>query len=108
MSKAFRPVGCVDELDTALVRTIEETLLFGKLEDLDSLLERIADDIRVPEDLRYGLEGLRYFRAHYGMETSGLSDEDRQRVIRLDAEWTMYLVQLLHRQAFGAVEEKTA
>ena len=98
----------VNDLDPLLTRAIEETLLFGKIEELDALIERISGDVRVGDDLRYGLEGLRYFRAHYDAEAPSLSEEDRQKVIRFDADWTMKLIQKLHRHAFGVVREKLA
>ncbi|GEM_PF-2509428 len=104
---SFQP-GSLDDVDPSLTLSIQEALLFGKPEDLDSLLDRIGGDVRVPDDLRYGLESLRYFREHYGSDTVNLSEEERQRVIRFDADWTMKLIQKLHRSAFGTVNEKFA
>jgi hypothetical protein len=97
-----------NDLDPALAHAIEETLLFGKPDDLKNLLDRITDDVRVPDAVRYGLESLLYFRAHYAAEVSRLSEEARQHVIKFDADWTMRMIQKLHRRAFGAVEDKQA
>ena len=94
-----------DDLDPALVHGIEETILFGSIAEIDALLDRMTDDVRVPDELRYGLESLRYFRTHYAEEAGKLSDTSRHDVIKLDAEWTMRLIQKLHQQYLGTVED---
>lgn len=97
-----------DDLDPALAHVIEETILFGGIPEIDELLERVADDVRVPDELRYGLESLRYFRAHYSDEKARLSNTSRHSVIKMDADWTMKLIQQVHSRHFGVVEEKLA
>ena len=83
------------ELSPALTQQIEQTLLLGKLSDLDVLLAKI-DDLGLSERLRYGLEALRHFRAFYAPDAMELSVEKREQVIRYDADWTMAMIRELH------------
>lgn len=96
------------DLDIPLVQAIEEAILFGKIEAIDPLLDRMAAHELISQELRHGIESLRYFRAHYAAESPNLSPEARQRVIRMDADWTMHLLQQLHPTVFGTVETRRA
>ena len=99
----------MDALDPALAHRIEEAVLFGSIADIDAALDLLADDVRVSDDLRYGLESLRYFREHYAGEAGRLSDTAQHQFIKLDAEWTMRLIQKLHdRRSDITREEKSA
>jgi hypothetical protein len=86
---------------------VEETLLVGRLEDFPDLLASLAAIEGVPEDLRYGVESLYQFRKHYADPSLGLSDDDARRVAKMDADWTMHLMDSIHTYAQSA-QAKTA
>lgn len=94
-------------LNPSLARMIEDAILFGRLDEMDVLLENIADHPDVSDELRYGLEGLRYFRAHYASDMSQMPEVARQRVSRFDNDWSMQLIDILRGdQEQEAGEEK--
>lgn len=96
------------KIDPSLAQTIEDVVLFGKPVDLENMLDQMTEADQLPEDLRYGLESLRIFRAHYAAEATQLSEANRQKVIQYDADWTMQIIQKIHSQHFGMAEEKIA
>lgn len=81
-----------DTLDRPLEQTFEEAILCGTVKDLDHALDLITADGSRLAGLRYELESLRYFRAHYSHDNSITHEGDRERITRLDADWTMRLL----------------
>lgn len=96
-----------------LARAIEDAILFGHVREIDAVLERVDGDESFPEDLRYGLEALRHFRAHYAdrkaqpqtslptgsnaQEASSIDLAARQ--IRLiESAWGSELLDMLNRE----------
>jgi len=55
-----------EEIPSSLSRSIEDAVLLGDVEELDQALAFAERDTDFPEELRYGLEALRYFRDYYG------------------------------------------
>lgn len=94
-----------------LARSIEDAILFGDIREIDAILERVDGDESFPEDLRYGLEALRHFRAHYadrkaqpqisspsgGDAKEAASIDLTARQIRLiESSWAAELLEMLH------------
>jgi len=86
----------VTDIPPQLAQFIEQTLLLGKLSDLDQLLAQI-DNFELSSSLRYRLEALRHFRAFYASDAIDLPTDKREQVIRYDAEWTMEMIKQLNR-----------
>jgi hypothetical protein len=83
-----------------LAQSIEDAVLFGHIGELDSVLDTIAAQKSFPEDLRYGLEALRYFREHYGKDGPLEPDAklQKQQVIVMESAWGSELLTMLHQQ----------
>lgn len=92
--------------DTA--QTIEDAVLFGHVKELDEVLDLIKDDDGVSEELRYGIEALRYFRDHYGRDGTmkPTSKLQMQQITVMETAWSAELLEML-RQAELSVK-KTA
>lgn len=82
-------------LNPSLARMIEDAVLFGKIEEIEVLLDNITDHPHVSDELRYGLEGLKCFRAHYLPAMDKFSDLAKQRITRFDNDWSMQLLDLM-------------
>jgi len=96
-------------LNPSLARMIEDAILFGKIEEIDTLLEHITDHPHVTDELRYGLEGLKHFRAHYVPAMDKFSDSAKKRISRFDNDWSMQLIDMLHEeQEFQDIEGASA
>lgn len=100
-----------------LARMVEDAILFGRIKEIDAILERVDGDDSFPEDLRYGLEALRHFRAHYAdaqaksaenpQETPSIEMEARQ--IRLmETAWGSELLDMLNGAGHGEKESADA
>ena len=79
--------------------TIEDAVLFGNTEELDEIIELIDGDERFPDNLRYGLESLRYFRSFYG-RGGALAPEHpltKQKVALMESAWGAELLDMLRR-----------
>ncbi len=86
-------------IDPALAHLIEEAVLFGRTEDIAALIHRVMDDDTLPDAIRHDLESLFYFRSHYSQED--LTEDARRRMVAIDADWTMHIIQKIHPQHFG-------
>ena len=88
-------------ISTPMVQAIEDAILFGHIKEIDAILDVIEDDDNFPDDLRYGLESLRYFREYYGSDGSVQPAQwlQRQKVSVLESSWGSNLLELLrHRE----------
>lgn len=83
------------EADRVFYQTIEEVVMFGKLNELEGLLTKLDGDQRLPQGLRHDVEGLLHYRNHY-QSISDLPLTARLKVAQYDAEQTMYIVNKLH------------
>ena len=82
-----------------LVLAVEDAVLFGNIEELDEILDLIEGDEDVPENLRHGLEALRYFRGYYGKggELSPSHPLRKQKIALMESAWGAELLDLLRR-----------
>jgi hypothetical protein len=79
----------------SLANVIEDTILFGRTEEFDLLINLVTDHPQIPVELRYGLEGLKFFRQHYRAEN--LSPEARAKVSSFDTQWSMSLIDMVRQ-----------
>ena len=88
-----------DIIDPQLAQSIEEAILFGHIKELDAILDIVGDDKTFSDELRYGLQALRYFRAHYGkdgvLEPKG--HLQKQKVVVMESAWGAELLEKLRR-----------
>lgn len=97
-----------DDLDPSLARRIGDIVLFGKSADLQRLLDDLGPKGLLPDPIRRDLESLHFFRLHYASVKDSLPEALQERVVRYDADWTMILIQKLHRHLFEAPARKRA
>ncbi|MDD3288233.1 MAG: hypothetical protein PHX43_04415 [Alphaproteobacteria bacterium] len=101
-------VAALSVMNSSLAQMIEDTILFGKLEEIETLLDQVADHPDISDELRYGLEGLRYFRSHYTPSMQQMSPSTRQRVMQFDTDWSMQLLDMLHKGEMKEMAELSA
>ncbi|MFY9287488.1 MAG: hypothetical protein WAO98_03195 [Alphaproteobacteria bacterium] len=90
-----------DDIITApLSQAIEDAILFGHIKELDAILDVIEHDKEFPNELRYGLQALRYFRAHYGREGDMEPTEQlqKQKALVMESAWGAELLDKLRRE----------
>jgi len=90
-----------------LAQSIEDAILFGHIKEIDVVLDTIEQNKSFPEELRYGLEALRHFRANYTKD-GALEPEHKlhkQQVIVMEAAWGSELLSLLHQQEAQAIQK---
>ena len=78
---------------------VEDAVLFGNTEELDEILELIEDDANFPDNLRHGLESLRYFRSYYGKdgELGSTHPLKKQKIALMESAWGAELLDMLRR-----------
>jgi hypothetical protein len=78
---------------------IEDAVLFGNTEELDDILDLIEGDEGFPDNLRHGLEALRYFRSYYGKdgELSSSHPLKKQKIALMESAWGAELLDQLRR-----------
>lgn len=78
-----------DDIPPALTRMIEDAILLGHVKELDEVLDIVESDKDFPEELRYGLQALRYFRAHYGKDGMLEPKEhtQKQKAMIMESAW---------------------
>ena len=85
------------KVSSPLVQAIEDAVLFGNVQEIDGILELVREDINFPDNLRYALESLMYFRMHYGkggiMEPTEQSE--RQMTAQLETWWGREVIQMI-------------
>jgi hypothetical protein len=97
-------------IPTALAQAIEDAIVLGHVEEIDAVLNVIEIDPNFPDELRYGLQALRYFRAHYGKD--GVSEPteriQKQKAALLEASWGAELLEMLKRSEGRAAYSRRA
>ena len=80
-----------------MAQAIEDAVLFGHIKEIDAVLDVIEGDDRFPDELRYGLESLRYFREYYGRDGASQPTQwlQRQKVAVMESSWGSNLLELL-------------
>jgi len=76
----------------------EERMMFG---DLAALLQDIAEDRSISEELVYGIESLKYFRDFYSARRAAMSGADCTRLAAYDAAWCLDLMDIAQRERAG-------
>jgi hypothetical protein len=78
---------------------IEDAVLFGNTEELDEILELVEDDVEFPENLRHGIEALRYFRSFYGKngELAPSIAIKKQKIALMESAWGAELLDMLRK-----------
>lgn len=87
------------QMTSTLDLAIEDAVLFGSTEELDDILELIEDDEDFSENLRHGLEALRYFRSYYGKD-GALAPANvlkKQKIALMESAWGAELLDMLRR-----------
>lgn len=84
-------------ISAPVAQAIEDAVLFGHIKEIDAVLDLIEDDDAFPEELRYGLESLRYFREYYGRDGASQPTQwlQRQKVAVMESSWGSSLLELL-------------
>jgi hypothetical protein len=79
----------VPKISSPLVHAIEDAVLLGNIKEIDGVLELIKEEEDFPEDLRYALESLRYFRLYYGKggELAPTGSIEKNKMLRMEAIW---------------------
>ena len=97
-----------DLINPQLTQAIEDAILFGHVKELDVILDAIENDKNFPEEMRYGLQALRYFRAHYGKK-GDLEPVDRlqkQKAMVMENAWGAELLdKLRHEEKIVALKK---
>ena len=85
----------VSTLSAPLVQAIEDAILLGNVKEIDGVLDLVRDDESFPQDLRYGLEALRYYRLYYGKggDLEPKTSEDKSRMLQMEAYWGRELIE---------------
>lgn len=88
-----------DNVSSTLDLAIEDAVLFGNTEELDDILDLIEDDESFPDNLRHGLEALRYFRSYYSKdgELAPSHPLKKQKIALMESAWGAELLDLLRR-----------
>ena len=89
----------VDTVTPLIAQAIEDAVLFGHIREIDAILDIVEDDDNFPQNLRYGLESLRYFREFYGAGGDGQTDEwlQRQKIAVMESAWGSNLLEMLRQ-----------
>ena len=85
------------KISSPVIQAIEDAVLLGNIKEIDGVLDLIEDDESFPDDIRYGLEALRYFRAFYG-KGGGLEQKDetsRQSAAQMESFWSRELIRMI-------------
>lgn len=88
---------------------IQDAILLGHVKEIDSILARIAGDGNFPDDLRYGLEALRHFRAYYGAggELHPQDNMQQKKIMLMESAWGAELLEMI-RQGGQTASAKSA
>jgi hypothetical protein len=89
-----------DFINPQLTQAIEDAILFGHIREIDAVLDLIDQDKNFPEEMRYGLQALRYFRAHYGKQGDMEPKErlQKQKAMVMENAWGAELLDKLRRE----------
>ncbi|MDX2027879.1 MAG: hypothetical protein SFW62_04530 [Alphaproteobacteria bacterium] len=95
-------------IPSSLLQSIEDAILLGHVKEIDAVLSVIEYDEDFPKELRYGLEALRHFRAHYG-KNGPLQPREKiqqQKAALMESAWGSELLEMLkHEESSVAVRK---
>lgn len=93
----------------ALVQQIQDAVLIGSVKDLDAALQVASADPDFPNELRYGLETLLHFRAHYGaggfMEP--VEPMQKKQAVLLEQMWGAEVLAAVKRRSLSSTLHAT-
>ena len=77
--------------------SVRDAILLGQVKEIDDALSLVNRTGRFSENLRYGLEALRYFRAYYGKdgELEPKEDLQKKKALLLESAWGSELLGML-------------
>ncbi len=83
------------KIPSPIVQAIEDAILLGNIRELDGILDLVKDEALFPQDLRYGIEALMYFRMHYGKggDLEPKSEADKQKLAQTETLWGRELIE---------------
>jgi len=87
----------VPKIPSRLVQAIEDAVLFGNVQEIDGILEMVREDVNFPDNLRYALESLMYFRMHYGKggDMEPAEESERQKNAQVEVWWGREVITLI-------------
>ncbi len=97
-------------LKMSVVLAIQDAILLGNVRELDAILSSVRDDGTFPNQLRYGLEALRHFRAYYGKDGE-LQPQDamqKKKMTLMESAWGAELLELVRHNSESSSSLKTA
>jgi len=82
------------KISPPIIHAIEDAVLFGNIREVDGVLDLVEEDDDFPQDLRYGLEALLYFRLHYGKGGSlePHDETEKRKVLQMESFWGRELI----------------
>ena len=85
------------KVSAPLIQAIEDAVLFGNIKELDGVLDLAHEDETFPQELRYGLEALKFFRMHYGKggDLEPMTDAEKDMVLKLESSWGRDLIAMI-------------
>ncbi len=103
------PTGPGGPLDADAAQAIEDAVIFGRVMELDAVLENRRIRRALAPDLLYALEALRHFRAHYGkgcpLEPGNAAK--KQEAVLVDNDWSAAVLKLLRQSEEISVTART-
>ncbi|MFA5040985.1 MAG: hypothetical protein WC464_05075 [Bdellovibrionales bacterium] len=99
--------GNMPTVSPAVAQAIEEAVLLGGADEVGSIIEQIKDDKDFPDDIRYGLEAMFYFRKYYGNggELEPNKPEDKKKLFEMEALWGREIIENLDIYAEAAEKQ---
>ena len=80
-----------------VIHAIEDAVLFGNIKEIDGILDMVKDDLTFPDNIRYALEALMFWRIYYGkgcvLEPS--DEPGRQKLAYLESSWGREVIEML-------------
>jgi len=94
-------------LRSSLALAIQDAILLGHVREIDAILSVVQDDEAFPNELRYGLEALRHFRAYYG-QNGALHPQDalqKKKMNLMESAWSAELLELVRHNGETVVQK---
>jgi hypothetical protein len=87
----------VPKIAPPLIQAIEDAVLLGNVKELEGVMDLIKEQECFPENLRYGIEALLYFRLHYGKGgyLEAKSEEQRREIVLVESLWGAELIRMI-------------
>lgn len=85
------------KISSSLIQAIEDSVLFGHVQELSGVLDIAREDEEFPDDLRYALESLMYFRMNYGKggPAEPITQADKQKATQMEMLWGREVIEMI-------------